>query len=493
MDNTSSNAATTLRCLKHCNSRIDDVAASIVLRGGKPLNKGSKPPVTPKKRITTESQDIETLTEQQSWLRKNLSDLPKKFADNPAFIKSTTESMQASLKRSEETLADLLGANTYVDSLLSDNLKKLANSAASHMTVLLKGKFQKYSVTPINHVASDGKSYSTILISFRNVKTNTNTLPWLIFALSETQERQTEKRALFVTAMSSPSLTFTPRSKFKDARQLERQINMFLTQKNIDISAKPSFDIPRDTSLKGVLTEVHSSSVVNGKLIAGVHSKEHDPNKVAVEGAKTLFKIMREHNPKFDGNIQYTMKPDGSKHSDTVWITFSSQIKGSDKKVNPAVKKPYRMDEASNAKPKASFTKDLSSQKEVGDGKVVAFFVRDNIPGDVIDVKSTKDVASHGRLDINTFFSQLGHMSMAMIGAKDIVSDKKNDSFKFKIGGSKKVSHVNVKLNAKDLYDLTFFKYRSLDMKEISSASDVHVENLSKVFYAHTGLYTWMC
>lgn len=87
-----------------------------------------------------------------------------------------------------------------------------------------------------------------------------------------------------------------------------------------------------------------------------------------------------------------------------------------------------------------------------------------------------------------------GARFVAMTGAKNFVADSKSGWLMFSIGrGAKnKINKVRVQLNARDLYDITFWRWSptKLDLKEIETVTDVHVENLREVFTDRTGFDT---
>lgn len=480
-------SATTLKCLKHCQARIEDVAATIRLRGGPtvtiPTSASSR-----NKKITSERQDIETLSEQQAWLRRNIAELPQKF-DDKEFVSSVTQKMQSTLKRIEDILESLLENNTFKDPLMSDKLQAVSKHAQKLITSVLGKRFAKSSVAPIDHLAADGKSYSTILVSFKNVKKDDGiVLPWLVFAFSETQERNADSRRRYMTAMSSPNTTFTPRFEFKDLKQMERLVQMFLTEKNISTSNKPVIEIPDDVSLKGVVKAAVTSNVKGGKLTITIErDKGHKIDQVALEGMKALVSILRQKIPGFNGNIQYTSKPETK--TEKAQITFSSTLTAKDKTTNNVKRPSFRLDESkladisdTSSKINNIYSDGTGASGGGNEGNGNTLLLIDNAGLFLID--------NAGMISIKDFFAQLGVGSMAMIGAKDIVYSKKDGYFRFRIGkNAKGVTIVKVALR-NDLYDLDFMKLKKLEIVTVSSARDIGAENLSKVFTEHTGLLT---
>ena len=62
-----------------------------------------------------------------------------------------------------------------------------------------------------------------------------------------------------------------------------------------------------------------------------------------------------------------------------------------------------------------------------------------------------------------TIFKQLGgNKFVAMIGAKDLVKDKNLLKFSFKARANKGINMITIKLTPKDLYDITFAKFRGM-------------------------------
>ena len=454
MSNTETNttaAAIVQKCLKHCQSRIDDVAAAIQLRGGKKPVAPKKPAGKPIKKLSSEKQDIETLSEQQAWLRKNIAEINQKFGANTAFAKKIRAEMEETLERIDNLLESTLSSSTFTDSLMSPKLRENAKKVESVVRRVLGKRFASSTIAPIDHSAADGKGYSTILITFKNVKAEDRVMPWLVFAVSETQERQIDKRRRYLTAMSTPSAAFTPRSEFKDLKQLERLIQMYLTAKNITVEEKTANTL-ENFSLKGVIPGVTASTTKDGKITVRVEPKQ-DPKKVAVEGAKAIMSHMKQQDPNFGGNVQYTIKA-GDK-TKPHYITFVSTITAKDRKVNDK-KSFFRVEEAKVETPAVE----------------------------------TKDTAA--LIDIDVFFAQLGKMSKAMLGAKNFVIDKKNNSFKFSIGSNpKRVTHIQVSLK-QDLYDIQFMKFSSktLEMKTVYSEDSVQAAQAGEAIYRGTGLYT---
>ena len=80
-----------------------------------------------------------------------------------------------------------------------------------------------------------------------------------------------------------------------------------------------------------------------------------------------------------------------------------------------------------------------------------------------------------------------GRMFIAMTGAK-LMCD---GDYKLiaKIKGSKKVNHIEISLNGKDLYDIRFCKIRSLDLVTDYTMNDIYCDQLVDIIEKETGLF----
>lgn len=103
----------------------------------------------------------------------------------------------------------------------------------------------------------------------------------------------------------------------------------------------------------------------------------------------------------------------------------------------------------------------------------------------------------------NTIKEQLGRVTLAMLGAHDLVGD--HDHLQLKIKGSKRCNVIVIRLAADDTYTVRFSKYSPLrfsrktflpisggEDKEIALVEGVYVDRLHAVIEAETGLYTTM-
>lgn len=82
-----------------------------------------------------------------------------------------------------------------------------------------------------------------------------------------------------------------------------------------------------------------------------------------------------------------------------------------------------------------------------------------------------------------------GHKFIVMTGAKNFTGTEKSLSFRI-MRNAKKVTHVKVTLNWKDLYDIEFVRVHKLKVNPISEAKDIYFDELQRVFTEETGLHT---
>ncbi len=93
-----------------------------------------------------------------------------------------------------------------------------------------------------------------------------------------------------------------------------------------------------------------------------------------------------------------------------------------------------------------------------------------------------------------TFYSEIlkqlgGRRFLMMTGAKNLVYDNQDLSISMKImRNAKKVTHVKIKLNSLDLYDLTFYNCGK-ELKIVSEINNIYCDQLQEIFEQHTGLY----
>lgn len=89
----------------------------------------------------------------------------------------------------------------------------------------------------------------------------------------------------------------------------------------------------------------------------------------------------------------------------------------------------------------------------------------------------------------NAIAAQLGGLNRlaVMIGAKNFVGME--DGLRFRMmKGKGGCNMAEIKLNARDLYDVRFLKVRGFDCDEVAKAEDVYVDMLADVFWDDAGL-----
>ena len=99
-----------------------------------------------------------------------------------------------------------------------------------------------------------------------------------------------------------------------------------------------------------------------------------------------------------------------------------------------------------------------------------------------------KEVAS-------TILQQLGgNKFIVMTGAKDLVfsSGRKNcGALEFRIGrNSSKANKICIELRPDDTYDMTFFRYAKMELKELKKHEGIYFDQLQELFTEFTGMYT---
>lgn len=97
--------------------------------------------------------------------------------------------------------------------------------------------------------------------------------------------------------------------------------------------------------------------------------------------------------------------------------------------------------------------------------------------------------------DINVageILNQLGgHRFLVMTGARNLVSDTKNNALMFKIGRNKsKANYVKIRLNSMDTYDMLFARIHGAKYTELKEYEGLYGDQLQTVFTDYTGLYT---
>ena len=90
---------------------------------------------------------------------------------------------------------------------------------------------------------------------------------------------------------------------------------------------------------------------------------------------------------------------------------------------------------------------------------------------------------------VERIHEQIGHKAFLMMGAKMFMTMNEN-TLGFKIGrNSNSINWIEVKLNAKDLYDVSFYSVRGMNRKLKSSASGIYNDMLKQTIESKTGMY----
>lgn len=91
-----------------------------------------------------------------------------------------------------------------------------------------------------------------------------------------------------------------------------------------------------------------------------------------------------------------------------------------------------------------------------------------------------------------TIFKQLGGNGfIAMTGATYLVASERGLSMRLPQRSTKnRCTHVTIKLNARDLYDVEYFKMVKFEMIQIQKFEDISVSDLRNNFTQTTGLFT---
>jgi hypothetical protein len=87
----------------------------------------------------------------------------------------------------------------------------------------------------------------------------------------------------------------------------------------------------------------------------------------------------------------------------------------------------------------------------------------------------------------NTIKEQLGHKALYMLGAKNLAGAE--DYLVFKISNCPKISHIRIKLNSLDLYDIEFLKVRGSSCSTVKTSPNTYAEDMHQTIEQATGLY----
>ena len=91
----------------------------------------------------------------------------------------------------------------------------------------------------------------------------------------------------------------------------------------------------------------------------------------------------------------------------------------------------------------------------------------------------------------NIIKQQLGNLTLAMLGAKDLYSTHEGQCLQFKIGRNPKgVNLIEILLAPNDTYTVTFSRIWGLKVTEKGKFTDVYVDSLHTLIEENTELYT---
>jgi hypothetical protein len=88
-----------------------------------------------------------------------------------------------------------------------------------------------------------------------------------------------------------------------------------------------------------------------------------------------------------------------------------------------------------------------------------------------------------------TIAQQLGHKTLFMIGAKNLIAGK--DYLQMRLGrNSGNWNSLKIALNGLDLYDMTFYKIRKLSVTKKKTIDNIYCDQLHDIIETETGLRT---
>ena len=92
-------------------------------------------------------------------------------------------------------------------------------------------------------------------------------------------------------------------------------------------------------------------------------------------------------------------------------------------------------------------------------------------------------------MNAQTTIKQIGRKALVMIGAKSFVSLK--DELTFRIGRNpKRITHIRIKLNDLDLYDMAFYQIRKGKVNPGKEIKNVYCDQLCQIIENETKLLT---
>lgn len=109
----------------------------------------------------------------------------------------------------------------------------------------------------------------------------------------------------------------------------------------------------------------------------------------------------------------------------------------------------------------------------------------------ISNISITKSYAEGGKTDNSiaiTILKQLGGVGRlrAFTGAYNFIALKDGVAFRIK---NRRVNHIKIILNAKDLYDMQFIRIRGVDLKVVKEYNDIYFDQLIPLFEETTGMY----
>jgi hypothetical protein len=83
-----------------------------------------------------------------------------------------------------------------------------------------------------------------------------------------------------------------------------------------------------------------------------------------------------------------------------------------------------------------------------------------------------------------------GSRFITMTGAKNLASTENSLTFKISSRNKSKASHIKIKLNSFDVYEMYFMKVVKYNVKDVGFADNIYADQLQTVFTDRTGLHT---
>jgi hypothetical protein len=83
-----------------------------------------------------------------------------------------------------------------------------------------------------------------------------------------------------------------------------------------------------------------------------------------------------------------------------------------------------------------------------------------------------------------------GSRFIAMTGAKNLACTENSLTFKISSRNKSKASHIKIKLNSMDVYEMYFMRVIKYNVKDVGFADGLYADQLQSVFTDRTGLHT---